>query len=293
MTWGVIAAVLFAALLHASWNGLVKAGGDKPLDIATMHSLGVFVAVPLVLVVGLPPPEAWPWIAASITIHLGYYTALAGAYRHGELTLTYPIMRGLAPVLVALASAPLIGETLPLAGWVAVVGVSGGVLLLGFATTSRTASGLPRSNARAVRWALLNAGIIAAYTVVDGLGVRATVGHGGHAVQYVAALFLIDGLPYLALVLWQRGAAGRPAAYAAMRQRAPLLAVGMLASLGSYGIALWAMTRAPVAAVAALRETSVLFAALIGTRWLGEGFGLQRATGTALIVGSVVALRLA
>jgi drug/metabolite transporter (DMT)-like permease len=293
MTWGVIAAVLFAALLHASWNAMVKAGGDKPLDIATMHSLGALAAVPLLLVVGAPPPAAWPWIAASITIHLGYYTALAGAYRHGDLSLTYPIMRGLAPVLVALASAPLIGETLPLAGWLAVIGVSAGVLLLGFASAPRLPSGLPRSNAHAVRWALLNAGIIAAYTVVDGLGIRATVEHGGHALQYVAALFLIDGLPYLALVLWQRGPAGRPAAYAAMRERAPLLAIGMLASLGSYGIALWAMTRAPIAAVAALRETSVLFAALIGARWLGEGFGLQRATGTALILGSVVALRLA
>lgn len=293
MSWEVIAAVLFGALLHATWNAMVKAGDDKSLDIATMHSLGAFAAIPLLAVVGFPPPEAWPWIVASTIIHLAYYTALAGAYRHGDLTLTYPIMRGLAPVLVALASAPLIGETLPVSGWLAVFGVSAGVLLLGLASAPRWTSGVPRMPGPAVRWALLNAAIIAAYTVVDGLGIRTTVEHGGQALQYVGALFLVDGLPFLALVLWQRGAAGRPAAYAAMRRRAPLLAIGMLASLGSYAIALWAMTRAPIAAVAALREASVLFAALIGTRWLGERFGLQRATGTALIVGGVIALRLA
>jgi phosphonate utilization associated putative membrane protein len=293
MTTGVMAAVLFAALLHASWNALVKSGDDKPLDIATMHSLGAFAALPLLAIVGLPPAAAWPWIAASIVIHLGYYTALAGAYRHGDLTVTYPIMRGLAPVLVGLASAPLVGETLPLAAWVAVLGVSLGVLLLGLASAPRWTSGLPRMPGPAVRWALLNAAIIAAYTVVDGLGIRTSVEHGGSALQYVAALFLIDGLPYLVLVLWQRGARDRPAAWAQMRRRAPVLAVGMLASLGSYGIALWAMTRAPIAAVAALREVSVLFAALIGTRLLGERFGPRRATGTMLILGGVAALRLA
>ena len=293
MTWGVIAAVLFAALLHASWNAMVKSGDDKPLDIATMHSLGFVVSLPVLAVVGPPPAASWPWIATSIVIHVGYYTALAGAYRHGDLTLTYPIMRGLAPVLVALASAPLIGESLPLAGWVAVLGVSAGVLMLGLASVPHGAGGALRMPGPAVRWALLNAAIIAAYTVVDGLGIRAAVHHGGTALQYIAVLMLFDGLPYLALVLWQRGAAGRPAAFAQMRRRIPVLTVGMLASFGSYAIALWAMTRAPIAAVAALRETSVLFAALIGTRMLGERFGVQRATGTALIVGSVAALRLA
>ncbi len=293
MSSSVIAAVLFAALLHASWNALVKAGDDKSLDIGLMHSLAILVALPVLLVVGLPPAAAWPWLATSITIHIGYYIALSGAYRHGDLSVTYPIMRGLAPVLVALASAPVIGESLPLAGWMAVIGVSLGVLLLGFASAPVGANGLPRSNAKAIRFALANAALIAAYTVADGLGIRATVAHGGTALQYVAAIFLVDGLPFMALVLWQRGAAGRPAAYALMRQRAPMLFIGTLASIGSYAIALWAMTRAPIAAVAALRESSVLFAALIGMRWLGERFGMQRALGTALVVGGVVALRLA
>jgi phosphonate utilization associated putative membrane protein len=281
LSWPIVAAVLFGALLHASWNALIKAGSDKQLDTALMQALGFGVALPIVVVAGPAPPAAWPWIAASAILHLGYYTALAGAYRHGDLGLTYPIMRGLAPLLVALASGALIGETLPWATWLGVAGISAGVLMVGL--SSSTAG----SHGHAIRWALLNAAIIAAYTVVDGRGVRAA----GDALQYVATLLLVNGLPYFTLVMWRRGA-GRPAAWAYMARRWKLALLGMLASAGSYGIALWAMTQAPVAAVAALRETSVLFAALIGARWLKERFGVRRAAGTALIVGGVVALRM-
>jgi phosphonate utilization associated putative membrane protein len=275
-----VAAVLFGALLHAAWNALIKAGTDKELDTALMHSLGCVVGLPILLATGLPPPAAWPWLATSLVLHLGYFTALAGAYRHGDLGLTYPIMRGLAPLLVALASGALIGETLPWATWLGVTGISAGVVMVGL---SRGGAG---SHGHAIRWALLNAAIIGAYTIVDGRGVRAA----GNALQYVATLFLVNGLPYFALVMWRRRAE-RPAAWAYLAQRWPLALLGTLASAGSYGIALWAMTQAPVAAVAALRETSVLFAALIGARWLEERFGLRRAAGTALIVGGVVALR--
>jgi phosphonate utilization associated putative membrane protein len=284
LTWPIVAAVLFGAMLHASWNALIKSSTDKALDIALLHSLGCAVALPVLLLVGLPKPAAWPWIAASLTLHIGYYVALAGAYRHGDLGLTYPIMRGLAPLLVALASGRLIGEDLPLATWLGVAGISGGVLMVGLSGGSQGGTG---SHGHAIRFALMNAAIIAAYTLVDGLGVRAA----GDALQYVALLFLVDGLPYFALVMWQRGAR-RPAAWAYMAGRWRIALLGTVASAVSYGIALWAMTRAPVAAVAALRETSVLFAALIGTHWLKERFGPRRAAGTALIVGGVVALRL-
>ena len=110
LTWPLIAAVLLGALLHASWNALVKSSGDKPLDTALVHSMGALVALPFALGVGLPSPGAWPFIAASLVIHIGYYIALAGAYQHGELGLTYPIMRGFAPLLVALGSAAVLGE---------------------------------------------------------------------------------------------------------------------------------------------------------------------------------------
>jgi len=278
----VVAIVLLGALLHAGWNALIKAGEDKALDTALMHSLGFVAALPVLALAGLPPPAAWPWIAASLTVHVGYYIALTGAYRHGDLGLTYPIMRGLAPLLVALASSPLLGEPLALSAWVGIAGISLGVLLVGLSRGGGSAA----SHARALRFAFMNAAIIATYTVIDGIGVRAA----GDAVPYVAALFLVDGLPYFTLVMWRRGA-DRPAAWRYLAARWPVALLGMLASAGSYGIALWAMTRAPVAAVAALRETSVLFAALIGVRWLKEGFGVRRAAGTLLIVGGVMALR--
>ncbi|HEX6703592.1 MAG TPA: DMT family transporter [Albitalea sp.] len=284
MSWGIVAAVLFGALLHALWNGLIKAGSDKALGTALMHSMGVALAVPVVAVVGLPPPAAWPWIAGSATLHIGYYFALAGAYRHGDLGLTYPVMRGSAPLLVALASLPVIGERLAAPGWLGVAGISAGVLLVGLSGSS----GNSPSHGKALRFALLNAVIIAGYTVVDGMGVRA----GGNALQYVATLFLVNSLPYFTLVMYRRGAAERPAAWAYMARRWKLSLLGTLASAGSYGIALWAMTQAPVAAVAALRETSVLFAAVIGASWLKEGFGARRAAGTALIVAGVMSLRL-
>ena len=282
LTWGVAAAVLFGALLHASWNALVKSSSDKALDTALIHLIGSLLALPLLLLAGLPPPGAWPYILASVVIHIGYYIALTGAYRHGDLGLTYPLMRGLGPMLVALSSSLALGESLSPLAWAGVLGVCAGVLVLGL-----SAHALERP--KAVAFALVNAVVIAVYTVVDALGARATVQAGGSALQYVAALFVLDGWPFALLVLHRRGFA---VAWPYARQRAPLAIVGAAASMGSYGIALWAMTRAPVAMVAALRETSVLFAALLGAWLLKEAFTLRRAAGTVVILAGVLALRL-
>jgi phosphonate utilization associated putative membrane protein len=287
LTWPVVAAVLLGAVLHASWNALVKSSGDKPLDTALVHALGAVVALPLLLWAGLPGAAGLPYIAASLVIHVGYYIALAGAYQHGELGLTYPIMRGFAPLLVALGSGRLIGEAPSLAAWVGVIGITTGVALVGLARP-----GEALHHGKALAFAFANAGIIAVYTVVDGLGVRAEVASGGQALRYVLLLFVLDGLPYPLLVWMRRGPAGRQRIVDYARQRWPLAALGGSASIGSYAIALWAMTRAPVASVAALRETSVLFAALLGTVLLKEKFGLQRAIGTGVIVAGVMALRL-
>lgn len=277
LTWPVVLAVMLGALLHALWNALVKSSTDKALDTALIHLTGSVIALPLVLLVGWPPAAAWPFLAASLVLHVAYYATLAGAYQHGDLGLTYPLMRGSAPLLVALSSAVLLGETLTPLSWIGVLGVSAGVLTLGL---SAHAFAVPK----AVRFALLTAVIIAAYTLVDALGVRAS----GNALQYVATLFLIDGWPFALIVFARRKWAVGPY----IRQRWPMGLAGATASLGSYGVALWAMTQAPVATVAALRETSVLFAALLGVWFLKEIFTPRRVIGTCVIVAGVMALRL-
>lgn len=282
LTWGVVAAVLFGALLHASWNALVKSSADKALDTAVIHLVGSFIGFPLLLLAGLPPPQAWPFIGASVVIHIAYYVALTGAYQHGDLGLTYPLMRGIGPMLVALSSSLALGEHLSPLAWAGVLGVSSGVLLLGL---SQRALQQPK----AIAFALINAVVIAIYTVVDALGARMAVAHGGSALQYVATLFVLDGWPFGLLVLRQRGLA-QALPYA--RARLPVAMLGAAASLSSYGIALWAMTQAPVATVAALRETSVLFAAVLGTWLLKEPFSWRRGVGTAVILSGVMALRM-
>jgi phosphonate utilization associated putative membrane protein len=295
LTWPVALAVLFGALLHASWNALIKRGDDKALDTAFIHVLGVVLALPVVLVVGLPRREAWPFLAGSLAIHIGYYVALVGAYRHGELGLTYPVMRGLAPLLVACSSAALLGESLQAQAWAGVVAISVGVIAMGLSISPTPAEGRaggPAHNphahhGKALRYALANACLIALYTVVDGLGVR----RSGDTAAYLATLFMLDGIPYFLIVMWQRRETVGPALIH-MRGRWTVALPAALASLGSYGIALWAMTKAPVAAVAALRETSVLFAAVIGALWLREAYGKRRIVATLLIVAGVITLRL-
>lgn len=305
LTWPVVIAVLFGALLHASWNALVKSSSDKALDTVLIHVVGSVLAVPLVMWLGWPQAESWPFIAASVTIHIAYYLLLTGAYKNGDLGLTYPLMRGTAPLLVALASAATLGEHLSLTGWLGVLGVSVGVLVLGLShslpslrtddargqdSQAAAAAHLAQVQLRnkAIAFALANAVIIAIYTVVDAKGARAS----GNALQYVVALFLLDGWPFAVIVLARRGRAQMPQVYAYARQRWPLALGGAMASLGSYGIALWAMTQAPVATVAALRETSVLFAALLGVWLLKERFSMRRLVGTVVILAGVLALKL-
>ena len=286
LTWTVVIAVLFGAVLHAGWNALVKSSGDKPLDTALVHFLGACLALPALLVVGLPAAPAWPFIGLSLATHIVYYVTLAGAYQHGDLGLTYPIMRGSAPLLVALGGAALLGEVPTVQAWAGVLAVTLGVALVGLAHP-----GEALHQRRAVLFALGNAAVIATYTLIDGQGVRTTVAAGQGALSYVMVLFVLDGIPYPALVYWQRDAAGRRGVLTYARRRWPLAALGGAASMGSYAIALWAMTQAPVAVVSALRETSVLFATALSVWVLKERFGLQRAVGAVVIVLGVIVLR--
>lgn len=278
LTLGVTLAVLGAALLHASWNALVKSGADASFDTALVALGSSVVVVPFLAVIEPPEAQAWPWLIASTVIHVGYFVALAGAYRAGDLSHGYPIMRGIAPLIVALSALAWFGEAPAVATWAGVFLICGGVLSLG-------AIGLGRGRARAATgWALANAVIIAAYTLVDAAGVRAA----GGAERYVIWVFLFLGLPYPALVLARR----RVAFLRHALLHWPRGLAGGACAVASYGIVLWAMTRAPVAAVAALRETSVIFGALVGAWLLKEGHVRRRLGGAAAVLAGVIALKL-
>jgi len=270
LSLGITLAVLGAGLLHAGWNALLKSapGGDPMLDTATVVAGSCVWALVVLPFVPLPDPSAWKFIAASTVIHFAYYVTLAHAYRTGDLSFAYPLMRGSAPLIVAVLGVAFLQELPTTHAMLGIVLICTGIVSIAFVRRER-------HPAAAARWAFANAAILAAYTLVDGSGARAS----GNALAYVTWLIFIEGLPFIAWILWRRRAAG--AAYLQRGWRRGL--VGGAASLAAYGIVLFAMTRAPVAAVAALRETSVLFAALIGAVWLKEGFGAMRLAGAASV----------
>jgi drug/metabolite transporter (DMT)-like permease len=279
LTLGVTLAVLGAGLLHAGWNALLKSSvrGDAMLDTAVVvagSSLWGLVVVPFT---GVPNVAAWPYMAVSAVVHFGYYITLAQAYRSGDLSFAYPLMRGTAPLLTTVLGSIFLRELPGVAMMVGILLISLGIVSIAFLHHHRH----PPS---AAYWAFANAGLIAVYTLVDGTGARAS----GNPIAYVAWLIFLEGIPFLVWVVARRG---RPA-LAYLRQSTRNGLIGGGCSLAAYGIVLWAMTRAPIGVVAALRETSVLFAALMGSFWLKEGFGWRRAAGAASVVAGIAALKL-
>lgn len=276
----VAALVLLAALLHAGWNVLVKLSGDRLTVMALITGGAGVVSCAALPFLPAPHPAAWPYIAASVALHVGYNLFLLRAYRHGDLGQVYPIARGTAPLLVA-ALAPLVaGERLEPGALVAVLVISAGIIALAFR------GGPPvRDDPRAVLYALGTAAFIATYTVVDGLGARlAGTPHG-----YTAWLFALDGVPLPALALWLRG---RAALGPAVRRHWPAGLGGGAMSLAAYWLVIWALTLGPMAPVAALREVSVVFAAVLATVLLKERFGLWRIAAATTVALGVVLLRI-
>jgi drug/metabolite transporter (DMT)-like permease len=279
LTFGVTLAVLGAGVLHAGWNALLKSagGGDPLLDTAMVVAGGTVWSLLALPFVPLPDAAAWPFVATSTFIHFGYYLTLTQAYRTGDLSFAYPLMRGSAPLLVTVLGAIFLRELPPLHVIAGILLISLGIIGIAFARHER------HPPAAAV-WAFANAAIIAVYTLADGAGARAS----GNALSYVVWLSFIEGVVFLAWIRVRRG--GASVTYLRKQWRRGML--GGFCSVAAYAIVLWAMTRAPVAAISALRETSVLFAALIGALWLKEGFGLARIAGAAAVVAGVAALKL-
>ena len=278
LSLGVTLAVLAAAAAHATWNAMIKSSRDARLDLALVVFFSGAATAPFLSFVAPPAPAVWPYIAASIVIHIAYYVALVGAYRAGDLSHGYPLMRGIAPLITSLCAVAWLGEAPRPLVWVGIALICGGVLSLGLAGFHW------RESRASTTWALTNALIIAAYTLVDAAGVRTARTPG----TYVVWLFVLDALPFpLFILLLKRR---EMISYASRFWLRGL--IGGALSAGAYGVVLWAMTRAPVAAVAALRETSVIFAALIGAWFLKEGHIARRLAGAAIVAAGVIALKL-
>src|SRR5713101_361164 len=268
----VFAAVLFAAACHAGWNATIKRGLD-PLATTVLISIGAAVVSAVFLpVVGLPAVASWPWCIASVLIHLVYFAALIESYRAGDMGQVYPIARGSAPLMTAIATTAFIGERLGLLGWSGILLLVAGVMLLSL----RGGRDLARLDKKAVGFALFTAVTICAYSVVDGMGARLA----GSANAYTAALFAGIG-PVMVFYALARGGG---AAITPMRHHWATGLAGGALQAGSYGIAIWAMTVAPIAIVAALRETSVLFGAAIAVVFLKEPLRASRVVAALLIV---------
>jgi drug/metabolite transporter (DMT)-like permease len=279
----VVIIVLCGAFLHASWNAVVKSGDSKFHSVVMVVAISGVMAAVVLPFLAQPSPESWPYLALSAALQSVYIALIARSYSHIDMSLAYPLMRGSAPLLVALASGPLIGETLPALRWLGVILVSSGVLAMAL-------DGLRLTETRGVKHgilaALLNAGFIAAYTITDGIGVRKS----GAPIAYTLWIFVLHAVP---LVLW-----------ILVKSRARLVELfskqwkrgifGAIATLGSYGAALWAMSLdVPIASVAALRETSILFAAGLSVFIFGEKIGPWRWLGVALICAGVATIRFA
>ena len=271
MTLSVMALVLVAALLHASWNAFVKAGNDKLLSLALMHACSGALGLCLLPFFPLPDPASWPYLALSAALHWGYYVFLISGYRHGDLGVVYPLARGSAPLMIAVTGALIAGERFPPLAMAGLALASLGIVSLSFE------NGLPaRRTFKPILFAIGTALWITAYTLADGLGVR----EAGSKLSYIIWLFVLEALTFCPFAI-------------AMRRRTwkryyldhwqGLWLSGLVAAL-AYGLVIYVMSTHPMAWVSALRETSVVIAVLIGAFFLKEQHLLFRVSAAVVVV---------
>ncbi len=276
---GVLLLVLLAAVLHAAWNALVKAGGDRLVITAFI----MFVPIPpsLLAIVALPAMEAaaWPFVILSAIVHWIYFGVLIGAYRYGDLSQVYPIARGSAPAMLAIEAWIFAGEALTVLELAGVLILSAGIVSLAW---RRPGGGRPVHEPKAIGFALLTALTIAVYLLADGMGGRVS----GNTLTYVSWLFVLQGVPLVVFTLWRR----RGQVAESLRPHLLRGGLGGLIAGISYTIAIWAMSVAPLAHVVAVRETSVLFGAAIGALVFKEPFGRHRIAASAVVVSGAVLL---
>jgi drug/metabolite transporter (DMT)-like permease len=279
MTPFIVGLVLLAALLHASWNAMAKSGGTPEFSIASYRLVNALWCLPLLFFFPIPLAASWPMLLASTLIHTVYYYTLSRSYRSGDLSQVYPLFRGLAPVLVVLGAALFAGEYL---GVGAMLGI--GLVSIGLISITFAGGAFGKIPGPALRWGLATSVLIAAYTVADGIGVRAA----GNPFSYILWLFVFEPIP-IGLWLLARDRAGW---FGYMRAKPGKITAGALAAATAYAMVIYAMSVAPMGMVSSLRETSVIFAALIGTLMFREPFGRQRIIAAILVCVGVVLIKI-
>ncbi len=278
MTIGVFLAVLAAAFLHALWNALIKTGTSKVGGMVILSIVEVPIGLAIVAFRPSMNPDAWPWVIAAGCTHFAYKFFLTSAYEKGDLSRVYPIARGAAPMVVALIGAFTLKDAISQAQYAGIAVLGAGILMLARGVFAR---GEDRA---LLPFALGSACATATYTMIDGLGARIA----GDAAVYVAWVFVADGLIFTIGILSWKGLAVLPRDGRAWR----LGVFASAASYGAYAVSIWAMTIAPIAVVAALRETSILFAVLIGWLAFGEKMTQDKAVAAFVIVAGVLLTRL-
>jgi drug/metabolite transporter (DMT)-like permease len=274
----VFGLILLAAALHASWNAFLKGSSDTLLSTTLVMGGAALIAVLALPFLPVPARASWPYLAVSALLQAGYLALLVRIYRVVDMSLAYPLMRGCAPLAVALVSRLWLGEVLPGLAWIGVVSISLGILAM--------AAGARGTLSPAGQAAVLtNAALIAAYTLIDGVGARLS----GTPAAYTLWLSLLTGAALVAWAITSRG--GALISYA--RRNWLIGLIGGLGTIVSYTIALWAMTMAPIALVAALRETSILFATAIAALVLREPVSRVRVAAACIIAAGAMLLRLA
>lgn len=274
----VFIAVLSAALLHAGWNAVIKTGGDKQAGMFLLTLGHAAIGAVVVSFRPLPAAEVWPWIIASGAIHMAYQLFLGFAYQHGDLSRVYPIARGSAPLMVTLVGLFVLSDTVSGREYAGIFILGLGILAMAHGVFS---SGESR---RLVPYALGSATATAGYSLVDGMGARLS----GDPVTYVGWLLILSAVFYTPVILVLRG----PGLVRIKPRGWVMGLVAAAASYTAYAIVVWAMTKAPIALVTALRETSVMFAVLLGWLLFGERMNRGKAVAAALIVAGAVLTRI-
>ena len=280
MEFNIILLVLGAALIHAVWNASVKFTGDPLISVSGITIFGSFAAMLTLPFIGWPEITIWPWLLVSVLLHTLYLITLSSAYQCGDYSLVYPVARGTAPVFIAIASIFVLNDDISNNQWIGIVGIITGVGLYAFHRLGRM-----MDNKKCLLLSILTAMIIASYSIFDGLATRAAV----EPFQFIFYSIFLDFIPILLYTRLRRG----PEVYRFLAFNwKTLVPSGVMAAIG-FSIIMWAMSQAPIVLVTTLRDTSIIFAALIGMFYFKESGGWRRIVAAILIFASVMFMNIA